>query len=218
MATEPDKVDSGVLGTLIAALAFGVLLTALGITALVRTDTDELEAERSNTNETFAAVRGAQEADLYLPPAYMDEKAGIVRLPIDRAMQMVVRDLRRNPQSATAEPPPTDHADGDGAVAGAEPEAGAEGATAAPGSPAEEEQNDKDKGDTSVKQPPKPPAPPKPQAPKPAPAAPKAPAPKAPAPKPPAPKPPAPVPAQPKPAAPKPVAPAPAPAPVAPAP
>ena len=63
MATEPDKVDSGVLGTLVAVLTFGLVATALAITALVRTEHDELLAERSGTNEAFAEMRGAQEAD-----------------------------------------------------------------------------------------------------------------------------------------------------------
>src|SRR5688572_11867404 len=134
MATEPDKVDSGVLGTLIAVLTFGLLATALAVTALVRTEEDVLAAERSGTNEAFAEMRGAQEADLNLPPAYMDQQAGVVRLPIDRAMQVVVRDLRRNPESATAAKP-AEHQNGDGATAeGATP---AEGALDGAGEPAD---------------------------------------------------------------------------------
>lgn len=183
MATEPDKVDSGVLGTLVAVLSFGLLATALAITALVRTEEEVLAAERSGTNEAFAEMRGAQEADLNLPPAYMDQAKGIVRLPIDRAMQVVVRDLRRNPESAT---PAKAVPNGDGAPADAA-EAGEkapdQAGTDAPPT------NGEAAGEKAPDQPaPKKapgPAAPRPAAPKPgAPAAPKAPTPAAPAPAP----------------------------------
>lgn len=191
MATEPDKVDSGVLGTLVAVLTFGLLATALAITALVRTEAEVLAAERSGTNEGFAEMRGAQEADLNLPPAYMDQAKGIVRLPIDRAMQVVVRDLRRNPESAT---PAKAQPDGDAAPAdGAEP---GERASEQAGADAAPKTGDA-AGDTGPGQPRAPkkapgPAAPKPAAPKPgAPVAPKAPTP---APQPAAPAAPAPAP------------------------
>lgn len=204
MATEPDKVDTGVLGTLAAVLACGLLATGLAVTALVRTEAQELSAERSGTNEALAEMRGAQEADLNLPPAYMDQGAGIVRLPIDRAMQVVVRDLRKNPESATA-PKPLENGDG--------PSAAGEGAldpeAAAAVGEAGERQGEVDgvaKGapdddGTGVKAPGKPPAPPKPKAPAvpkaptaPKPAAPTGAVPRAPSP------PPAPVPLAPPPA------------------
>jgi hypothetical protein len=185
MATEPDKVDSGVLGTLAVVLAFGLVATGLAITALVRTEADELHAERSGTNEALAEMRGAQEADLNLPPAYMDQQAGVVRLPIDRAMQVVVRDLRKNPESATA-PKPAAHTNGDAAGEGAALPAGTEAADEAAGKQAAEGSKGEgaaegDAGDdgTGVKAPGKPPAPPKPKAP-PAPKAPTAPKPAAP--------------------------------------
>jgi len=193
MATEPDKVDSGVLGTLVAVLTFGLIATALAVTALVRTEADVLAAERSGTNEAYAEMRGAQEADLNLPPAYMDQAAGVVRLPIDRAMQVVVRDLRRNPESATLQKP-GDHRNGDSPKPEGAAEAGdaaddAElGKDAAPGKPEAEEGAPGKGAETGAKVPGKRPAPKK------------APAPTAPAPKPPTP-------------APAPVAPAPAPAP-----
>ncbi len=172
MATEPDKVDSGVLGTLVAVLSLGLLATALAVTALVRTEADVIAAERSGTNEAFAEARGAQEADLNLPPAYMDQAKGIVRLPIDRAMQLVVRDLRRNPESATATKP---EANGDAAELGAAPATGDEKASDAAGADAAPV-----KGAEPGAQGPGKPAPKK----APAPTAPKPAAPKAPAPAP----------------------------------
>lgn len=194
MTTEPDNVDSGVLGTLAAVLACGLLATGLAVTALVRTEAEELHAERSGTNEALAEMRGAQEADLNLPPAYMDQGAGIVRLPIARAMQVVVRDLRKNPESATA---PKPHENGDGASAAGEGAAPLEGADAADAAAlkategAAEGDVPADDG-TGVKAPGKPPAPGKPKTPAPprAPSAPKPATPTVPAPKPP----PAPVP------------------------
>lgn len=189
MATEPDKVDSGVLGTLVTVLAFGLLATALAITALVRTEEEVLAAERSGANEAFAELRGSQEADLHLPPAYMDQAKGVVRLPIDRAMQVVVRDLRRDPESATLKP----------ASNGAEAAAGEPSEGEAPGEgegapPKDAPEGAQEPGNPAPKQPaaptaPKPPPAPKPPAPKPAaPGAPPAPAP-APAPQPAAPAP-----------------------------
>src|SRR5690606_14212334 len=123
LATEPDQVNTSVLGTLIAVLGLGVLATALAIAALVRTQEDQMAAARSETNDELAALRGAQEADLHQPVAFIDQKAGTVRLPIDRAMEVVVRDLRRNPESATARPKAAQtngHGDGDGAPADTE--------------------------------------------------------------------------------------------------
>jgi hypothetical protein len=193
MATEPDKIDSGVLGTILAVLTFGVLGTALAVTALVRTENDELAAERSQANDTVAALRGSQEADLNLPAAYIDKDAGKVRVPIDRAMQVVVRDLRRNPQSATWPASKTAQANGD------KPEAGTEDGTAKkPGG-----KDEKETDDAAVKPPPAPKAPAAPRAPR-APKPPPAPGVPAPKPAPVAPKPP---PVAPKPPAPPPVAP-----------
>ena len=201
MATEPDQVNTSVLGTLIAVLGLGVLATALAIAALVRTQEDQMAAARSETNDELAALRGAQEADLHQPVAFIDQKAGTVRLPIDRAMEVVVRDLRRNPESATARPKAAQtngHGDGDGAPADTEGNAPGE-------SEAEGEQQP---GSPDAPAPAKPKAPKAPQgaqkpepakAPAPPPSPGSAPAPKAPParPKPPAPAPPA-APAQPQ--------------------
>jgi len=176
MATEPDKVDSGVLGTLILVLTFGVLGTALAVTALVRTEADQLGKERSQANETFAALRGSQEADLHLPPAYIDQSAGKVRLPIERAMQVVVRDLRRNPQSATWPKPQPQVKNGDGL----EGEAAAAGDARAAGEDAPSSADEKlEQGKQQKK--PRVPARPRPAAPV---APPQAPAPAPPAPNP----------------------------------
>jgi len=195
MATEPDKVDTGVLGTLAAVLACGLLATGLAVTALVRTEAEELTAERSGTNEAFADMRGAQEADLNLPPAYMDQGAGVVRLPIDRAMQVVVRDLRKNPESATA-PKPLQNGDGASAAGEGAPVPDAADAAGEAGDKAAEadgaaEGDVPEHDGTGVKAPGKPPAPPKPKAPPvpkapsaPKPAAPTAPVPRAPSPPP----------------------------------
>ena len=188
MATEPDKVENGVIGTLVAVLTFGVIATALAVTALVRTEEDVLAAERSGTNEAYAEMRGAQEADLNLPPAYMDQAAGVVRLPIDRAMQVVVRELRKNPAAATRVKP-GEPQNGDGhEPEGAAPRAVEAGAAGYDPKTIEADEGPKKVEDTGAKVPGKRPAPKK------------APGPAAPAPKPPTP-------------APAPVAPAPAPAP-----
>ena len=212
MATEPDKVDSSVLGTLVLVLGFGVLGTALAITALVRTQTDHLTAERSQTNDTAASLRGSQEADLHLPPAYIDQSAGTVRLPIERAMQVVVRDLARNPQSATWPKPEPKPSEVEGAAdAGVEGDgAQGDGATHEPtGAQPEEEQREQGPGKKPQGKAPKLIAPraPVPVAPKPAPAPAAPPAPPV-APRPPPPAPPTP-PVAPRPPPPVPPAPAP---------
>jgi hypothetical protein len=220
MATEPDNTDSGALGTILAVLGFGVLFAALGITALVRAASSEIRDKRAFHNEEFAQLRGQQEADLNLPASYVDEGAGVVRLPIDRAMQVVVRDLQNNPWSATAEKPKEEQAQTAGEE-GAEKTNAEETGAELEETVAEGDEDEKESGDdedkqgegTDAKPPPAPKTPRTPPRPKPA-----APAPTPPPPKPapavpaPAPKPavPAPKPAAPAPVAPKPPAPAPA--------
>lgn len=124
MATEPDKINTGVLGTIVVVGAFAMLGISLAVTALVRAELDETEARLGQDfNRPVRELTTGQLGELTAPPAYVDEPKGIVSIPIERAMELVVRDLKRNPYAATPgaqtarqeEPSTDDNLNGDGA-------------------------------------------------------------------------------------------------------
>ena len=198
MATEDDSVNTGALATLVAVGTAAMIGISLAVNALVRHESLSVGAVRDEVGGTaYRVLKQEQLEKLSAPAAWSNRDKGQVSIPIDRAMKLVITDLKRSPWNATPSPPPDAGAD-----AAAEPaDAGAEPADAAatPGA------------DAGVA--PEPPAPPSlsPSAAVPTQAPTTAPAPKTapvPAPQPaPAPKP---VPAAPTAAAPTPAAPAPA--------
>ena len=119
MATEVDKVNNGALATLIAVVALGVIGVALAVTALTRQQVSAHHEEKEGMGqaEKLALVK-AQKAAL---------EQGV---PIQTAMQTLVRELAKNPQSAS--PPPTAQAAAP-AAAGAGGAAGASSLGAAGG-------------------------------------------------------------------------------------
>lgn len=179
MATESDNVNSGALATLVAVGTVAMLGISLVVTALVRAEMDEeLKKKEVSADRPYRDLVAAQTAQLNAPAAYKDRSTGVVSLPIDRAMELVVSELVKNPNSATP-PPPKEEKD---AAADAQGAAGAPSTTEADATPDKKESAEGEKQES--------PAP----APKPVPAAPAPkPAPVAPAPA--APTPPAPVPA-----------------------
>ncbi|MGE0324066.1 MAG: hypothetical protein AB7K71_39780 [Polyangiaceae bacterium] len=142
MATEDDKPNSGLIGTVTIAGAIAMVAICAVLTALVRSEQSS-EDERKNAEANLTPVtelRAEQGKALNAAPSYVDEKKERISLPLDRAMAAVVKDIQDNPQAATApgsEPPPAD-ADagaGDAGDAGAEATDGGaatEGDAAAP--------------------------------------------------------------------------------------
>jgi len=193
MATESDNVNSGALGTLLAVGTIATLGVALVVTALVRAETSEETAKKElGADRPFRDLVAEQTAKLAQPASYVDRSRGVVSLPIDRAMELTVSGLIKDPNSAT--PPAAAGGTGGtgGAAAGGSAALGGSGgvateeAKAAPGEEkkpaAGEEKKDVEKKDVEKKKDGPKPKPGVPAAPAPAPApAPAAPAPAAPA-------------------------------------
>jgi hypothetical protein len=213
MATESDNVNSGALGTLVAVGTFAMLGISLIVTALVRAEmAEELMKKEVAADRPYRDLVAEQTAQLSAPAAYKDRGRGLVSLPIDRAMELVVSSLVKDPNSATP-PPPIGGSGGSGGSAGAATEAAGSGGMGGTGGRATAE--GEGEGEKPAGEEPKPgqqlnkegdqkegeekkegekPAPTKPLAPKPAPApgapeTPTAPAPVAPTPAPAAPSP-----------------------------
>ncbi len=98
MSNEPDEVNSGALATAIVLVAFATLAVALVVTALVRNTTKEVLVDKDQTQErAFRHMKSEQLSSLTATPAYTDRATGLVSVPIDRAMEIVLADVRANP-------------------------------------------------------------------------------------------------------------------------
>jgi hypothetical protein len=106
MATESDNVNSGALGTLVAVGTFAMLGISMVVTALVRAEmADELEKKEVSADRPYRDLVAEQTAKLNAPAAFTDRGRGLVSLPIDRAMELTVSGLVKDPNSATPPPP-----------------------------------------------------------------------------------------------------------------
>lgn len=106
MATESDNVNSGALGTLVAVGTFAMLGISLVVTALVRAEmADEAQKKEVSADRAYRDLVAEQRAQLQAPAAYKDRASGSVSLPIDRAMELVVAGLAKDPNSATPPAP-----------------------------------------------------------------------------------------------------------------
>lgn len=105
-ATEADKINTGALGTLVAVGLFAMISITAAMTALVRHDLDAEEAQKAtDANRVVTELKAAQRGALTGAPTYVDRNKGLVSLPIDVAKAVVVKELERDPGSAT--PPPS---------------------------------------------------------------------------------------------------------------
>src|SRR6478609_1032917 len=106
MATEADNVNSGALGTLLTVGAFATLGIAFVVTALVRSEmSEEAEKKDVSADRVYRDLVNEQRAKLDAPVSYIDRAKGTVALPIDRAMEVTVEGLKRDPNSATPPAP-----------------------------------------------------------------------------------------------------------------
>ena len=103
MSTEEDRVNVGVLVTIGAVGAISVLGISWAVTALVRTESDELMAEKGSTANLrpIQELRAEQQKGLETA-GWVDKDAGIVSVPLDRARQLTLEGLKNDPESATA--------------------------------------------------------------------------------------------------------------------
>src|SRR5687767_6352314 len=106
MATESDNVNSGALGTLVAVGTVAFAGIALVVTALVRAEmAEELAVKEVSADRAYRDLVAEQTAKLNAPAAYVDRGRGLVALPLDRAMELTVADLSKDPNSATPPAP-----------------------------------------------------------------------------------------------------------------
>jgi len=141
MVTQSDKTNTAVVATIVVVGAFAMISISALLTAMVRTATAEVDEVRPMHADldTIAALDKQQLAALHAPTHWVDKPAGKIGIPIERAMQLVVADFRKDP-SAASPPippglvlPPAPPADGSGAPPGtaASPAAAAPGTTPA---------------------------------------------------------------------------------------
>ncbi|HVY26257.1 MAG TPA: hypothetical protein VHB79_06875 [Polyangiaceae bacterium] len=131
MATESDNVNSGALGTLLSVGAVATLGIALVVTALVRTEVaEEHDKKDVSADRPLLDLVAEQKAKMNAPAAYVDRGRGLVSLPIERAMELVVGNLKKDPNSAT---PPAPAAAGSGGSGGEAAAAGGSGGTGGSG-------------------------------------------------------------------------------------
>jgi hypothetical protein len=142
------KFSIGAVVTLVIALG----LASVGIAGAVSAFTSpDLEASRGKGDKAVSELKSQQRAALSAPAAWVDPGKRHVSMPIERAMEVVVEELQRNPASAT---PPEPDAGPDARAPDAGPKASA-GADAAPangvGAGAETSAPPKDKSATEPK-------------------------------------------------------------------
>lgn len=135
---EPDRVNTGALATTTGIVGCAVLGIALFVTSLVRDETKVLGDSRQGTQErSVRELRADQLGVLEGSPTWKDRTAGVVTLPIERAMDWMVEAVRKNPKALSPWQPPAP-AD---AMGGAGPEA-AEAPAGTGGASATAEAND----------------------------------------------------------------------------
>lgn len=130
-ANEPDSVNTGALATTIAIVALSTLGIALFVTSLVRDQSRTLGDARQGTQERgVRELRADQLGVLEAAPTWKDRAAGVVTLPIERAMDWMVEAVRKNPKSLSPWHPPAPEALGGAGPEAAEAPSGTGGAAA----------------------------------------------------------------------------------------
>jgi hypothetical protein len=156
MATESDKPNTGMTATLLVIGAIMTLAAALFLTGMVRAAVRERSLEIGGYADlnTVRGLKDGQKQALEAAPAWLNKGDGIVSVPIDTAMDLVVRDVSKNPAFATPQPPKKDDEEGADAGAPTSTEEGAEGAATEGAPPSEGEKkegSDAPKGDEGAK-------------------------------------------------------------------
>ena len=101
MATENDKVNTGALATLVAVGTAAMIGICLAVNALVRHEVGNVSVERDAVGaDAYQALKQSQLDKLTAPAAWSNRDKGQVSIPIERAMNLVLTDLKRNPWAA----------------------------------------------------------------------------------------------------------------------
>jgi hypothetical protein len=144
MATQTDSTNTGVLWTIVLVGSFAMIAISAGVTAMVRAQTNELDRERPRHADlqTVVALKQAQHEELGAAPTWIDKGKGSVKVPIELAKKLVLREIGADAKAASPPPPPgfvmpppTPPAGG-AVTAGLDPAAPAAGAPGAPAMPA----------------------------------------------------------------------------------
>jgi hypothetical protein len=127
MATQADKINTGAMATIVAVLAISVLGIAAALTALVRYET-QAHGDQKGVSANMRSIRELvtkQRSELSAEPAWVDKNKELVSVPVERAMELVLQDLRKDANLAT------EGAAGDAGAAPAAPAAAGDAGAAA---------------------------------------------------------------------------------------
>lgn len=120
---EPDQVNTGVLAVVLALVTLAVLGIAMFVTSLVRQESEAAESVRAeNQDQGTRDLRNAQISELAKGPEFSDRGKGLVQVPIDRAMALVLASVRENPYALSPGVKPEAEEGMGGAGSGDEPE------------------------------------------------------------------------------------------------
>jgi hypothetical protein len=102
------KTNLTVVAGLLAAGLFGLAAVVATLTALVRCEqaTNEVEKAAGANARSYQELVAAQRAELAEDPEWVNKPAKVLSIPIDRAMTLVVDEVRRDPRAATPEASP----------------------------------------------------------------------------------------------------------------
>ncbi len=108
MSTQADKLNTGVIGTIVVVGALSMISISSLLTALVRSEERSINASRPTNADltTVAELKRAQQATLDAPVAWKDKAAGRVTMPIEAAMEVVLAQYKRDPEAASPPVPP----------------------------------------------------------------------------------------------------------------
>jgi len=123
-ANEPDRVNTGALATTTGIVGCAALGIALFVTSLVREETRVVGDARQGTQErSVRELRAEQLGVLDASPTWKDRAAGVVTLPIGRAMDWMLESVRKDPKALSPWQPPAPEALGGAGPEGASSDA-----------------------------------------------------------------------------------------------
>ena len=107
-APAPRHSNPSAVAALLAVGVLGLGAVVATLTALVRCEQASNEVEKAALANTraYQELAAAQRAELAEEPQWVDKRAGVLSIPIDRAMMLVEEEIRRDPQAATRAAPP----------------------------------------------------------------------------------------------------------------
>src|SRR4051812_35929782 len=98
MSTQSDQTNTGVITTIVVVGAFAMISISAMVTALVRAQHAEVDAERPTNADldTVAALRRSQLEHITAAASWVEgDKGRKLHIPIERAMSAVVEEYKR---------------------------------------------------------------------------------------------------------------------------